>query len=280
MASFVIHNIAGERLLKLLEENYGFKFTLEQRDEFLLGNLIVDSSRLKFQKVEGKTTEESKKIFRNMVQQEKIATHFRDENDIDLCIQAPNLDKFENKYNSLLRNSLSTLGYLFHLYTDRMFFCQLFTSTFDTLDKDMKVTIYTRDTKMMRVIKNNSIYRVEEFWNGESKTSIYHDYTIMNKILLDYYGCSFDKDRLLKRVDSFTNPGIEEVDFNNIISVINKTATFISQSYEEKDSNLNIFDENMIKNFIDYVAIGFIQKYSELLELYNVNQNTRKRVLN
>ena len=71
MASFVIHNVAGERLLKLLEENYGVELSVDVKDEFLLGNLIVDSSRLNFQKLDGKTVEESKKIFRKMIQEEK-----------------------------------------------------------------------------------------------------------------------------------------------------------------------------------------------------------------
>ena len=46
MASFVVHNIAGEKFLQLLEES-GINLSPEQKDKFLLGNLIVDSSKIK-----------------------------------------------------------------------------------------------------------------------------------------------------------------------------------------------------------------------------------------
>ena len=148
MASFVIHNILGEQLLRLLEEDYDIKFNLQQRNEFLLGNLIVDSSRIKFLVEDGADIEESKNHYRNSIQEEKLFTHFRD-NDSDLCIQVPNLEKFENKYGYLLNNNLSVIGYLFHLYSDKMFFLKLFSSTFDTLDENMIPTIYNNKTKQM-----------------------------------------------------------------------------------------------------------------------------------
>lgn len=279
MASFVIHNIAGERLLKLLEDNYGVNLSVDKRYEFLLGNLIVDSSKLKFQKLDGMTEEKSKKVFRKRVQEEKKMTHFRNEDDTDLCIQVPNLSKFENKYGDLLSSSLAAIGYLFHLYTDKMFFEELFTSTFDTLDKRMMPTIYTSETKMMRVRKNNQIYTIEEFWDGDSKTSIYHDYTVMNKILLDYYGSSFDKDKLLDRVGTFVNPGIEEVEFSNVVSIINKTASFINDSYNVSDNTLNIFDEDIVKKFIDDNADNFINKYFNLFGLSKDNVKRYKKTI-
>jgi len=148
MASFVIHNIAGERLLKLLEE-YGVELSEDEKDEFLFGNLIVDSSRLKFLKIEGKSLEENKKIFRRLIQEEKKITHFRNEDDSSLCIQVPNLDKFENKYGSLLVGNLSAMGYLFHLYTDRMFFEDLFINILNYLDCQKIILRYTKKLKIV-----------------------------------------------------------------------------------------------------------------------------------
>ena len=106
MASFVIHNIAGEKLLNLLEENYGVRFTMEQKDLFLMSNLIVDSSMLKFDEKLGSNLDEAKKIHRKIIQEEKVRTHFRDDDDANLCIQVPNLEKFESKYSKLLEESL------------------------------------------------------------------------------------------------------------------------------------------------------------------------------
>ena len=102
MASFVVHNIAGEKFLQLLEES-GINLSPEQKDKFLLGNLIVDSSKIKKVIPEGVSAEELKKIkkyYRNLIQDEKIATHFRDNNDLELCIQKPDLSKFINKYGN------------------------------------------------------------------------------------------------------------------------------------------------------------------------------------
>lgn len=261
MASFVIHNIAGEKLLNLLEENYGIKLTQEQNDLFLMSNLIVDSSRVKFNGQLGDNLEEAKRIYRRKIQDEKVATHFRNNDDANLCIQVPNLEKFENKYSNLLNNELTAIGYLFHLYTDKVFFEDLFTKTFVTLDENNKPTIYDDKTKMILIKKNNSLCTVNDFWNGDNDKSIYNDYTLMNKILLDYYGSSFDKDRLLSNKHLFVNPGITEVDFSNIVSVIDKTELFIRDSYSVKNNNLNIFSEEDVISFINEVAFGFIERY-------------------
>ena len=46
MASFVIHTLAGETLLKELENKYGSSLGDDDTKKFLLGNLIVDSLKL------------------------------------------------------------------------------------------------------------------------------------------------------------------------------------------------------------------------------------------
>lgn len=274
MASFVIHNIAAEKLIKTLEEEYGVSIDKEAKNQFLLGNLIVDSSKLKYQQIEGKSPEESKKEYRKKTQLEKVSTHFRNEDDANLCIQKPNLDKFLNKYGMLMSLDLSALGYFYHLFTDKKFFDDLFTKSFDTLDENGNHTIYTSETKMMKVNKNNKICGIKEFWSPDSKTSIYHDYTVMNKILLEYYGSSFDKDGLSESSLDFVNPGIEEVDYSNITSIINKTDSFIKDSYSISDSELYVFDSEVVIEFISEVVYEFIQNY--LLYFVEANENSKE----
>lgn len=269
MASFVVHNIAGEKFLQLLEES-SINLSPEQKDKFLLGNLIVDSSKIKKVIPEGVSAEELKKIkkyYRNLIQDEKIATHFRDNNDLELCIQKPDLSKFINKYGNLFMEDISVLGYFFHLFTDKLFFEDLFKATFSCLDKDNKETNYAKEVTSMYVKKNGKIYNPMEFWNGDNKESIYHDYTVMNKILLEYYGCVFDKTRLLDSSKSFQNPGIEEVDYNNVGSVINKTNAFINESYATEDNTLYVFDYEMVKNFISVVVHNFFNTYYDLIKI-------------
>lgn len=273
MASFVIHNIAAEKLISVLEKEYRVNIDEKSKNHFLLGNLIVDSSKLKYQEIEGRSPEESKKEYRKKIQHEKVSTHFRNEDDANLCIQKPNLDKFLNKYGMLISLDLSALGYFFHLFTDKKFFDDLFTRSFDTLDEYGNHTIYTSETKLMKVNKNNKLCSIKDFWSSDSKSSIYHDYTVMNKILLEYYGSSFDKESLIQSSVDFINPGIDEVDYSNIVSIINKTDSFIMDSYLISSSELNVFDEEVVKKFISEVVDEFIQNY--LLYFVEANHNSK-----
>ena len=60
MASFVIHHIVGSKVLSILENEYGIKLSERQKQKFLLGNLIADSSKLKLVINEDATEEEIK----------------------------------------------------------------------------------------------------------------------------------------------------------------------------------------------------------------------------
>lgn len=268
MASFVIHHISGEVFLNELE-NKGVVLSDTEKKQFLLGNLIVDSSRIKKQIPENLSLgdqKEFKKRLRAEAQEEKRSTHFRAEDDYKLCIQAPNISSFIEKYKELITKNYTVLGYLYHLYVDKMFFNDLFNDTFVCLDKDGNETKYIANLVYMQIKKSGEIYPFEDFWSHDSCVSIYHDYTVMNKLLLEKYGTCFEKEKLLENYDIFfVNPGIEEVDYQNIINVVSKTDTFIKESYQVEDSSLNVFDKSRVENFIEQVARGFISSYSEVI---------------
>lgn len=281
MASFVIHKIAADKLLKLLEEEYGLLFSEDDKKQFQMGNLIVDSTRTKLVKKEGETDQEARRRYSKAVQQEKILTHFRSEEDQDLCIQVPQLESFTSKYQDLLNEkNIPAIAYLFHLFTDKNFFEDLFTKTFETLDEELNPTIYTSKTKHMLVKKNNQLYAVADFWDSHNPKSIYHDYTVMNKILLEHYDTSFDKASLLSSAPLFINPGIEEVDFENISTVINKTASFIDSSYKEENSTLHIFDQEQVKDFIESNARSFLSQYGTYFGLVQENNKQYQKTAN
>ncbi len=270
MASFVIHTIAAKRFLKVLEEQYNISISETLKDEFVLSNLIVDSSKIKFGIKEGESISDAKKRHRLAIQDEKIKTHFRSNDDLEQCIQSPKLELFTNKYQELLKKgNIKALGYLFHLYTDKVFFEELFPKSFDTLDENYTITDLTNKTRFIHVNKSNKICSMSEFWDITNPESIYHDYTVMNKILLETYQIGFDSEYLQMILSKFTNPGIEEVDFANITSVIKKTAQFIQESYDSQDKGLNIFEESQIISFIENVAISFINTYAEYLGVGN-----------
>lgn len=279
MASFVIHYVAGEEFLSTLEKEYGIEITPQERNDFLLGNLIVDSSRIKKEIPEGLNTEELKEFkmkLREEAQNEKVSTHFRLPDDANLCIQVPKLEKFLSQYKDLVKKDFSALGYLFHLYTDKIFFNDLFLDTFECIDKDGNPSIYQDEVVAMRVNKNGEVHPSAEFWNHDSPVSIYHDYTVMNKILLEYYGTAFDKEKLEEAALNFKNPGITEVDYENITSVINLTAKFIKESYAEEDTKLNVFKESSVKNFIKSISTNFINENPEIIK--SLPNNTRELI--
>lgn len=268
MASFVIHHIAGIRLLEILSDYYDINLTEVQKNQFLLGNLIVDSVKTKAtipSNLGDDEVKEMRRKFALMIQKEKNATHFRYESEQGLVIQVPNLNDFVDKYSRLIIDDFTVLGYFFHLYTDKMFFGDLFMDTFECLDREQNVTIYLKDVENVRIKKNNILCSINDFFDHKYSGSIYNDYTKINKILLDYYNIVFDQNKFLDAVRYFINPGVEEVDYSNIIEIINKTNTFISDSYKCNDSNLNVFDEEIIKKFIDNISKSFFENYDYLI---------------
>ena len=285
MASFVIHHTAGLNFLKQFEEKYHIVLTEEQKKQFLLGNLIVDSTNLKFIIPDGISQEELglvKNNFSRKVQEEKVSTHFRTSKDKDLCIQVPIIEKFVDKYNELIKSDMSALGYLFHLYTDKQFFGDLFEQSFECLDENMKQTIYIKLLKFIKIKQNGNIYLANDVFSKDSKVSIYDDYTVMNKIILNYYNIEFPFLDLCEYIDKFINPGIEEVDYNNIFEVLRKTKNYIEQSYSIESDKLNIFDVNEVKKFIPKLVDSFIVNYSNIIVeiIDNINEKTKIKRFN
>lgn len=251
MASYIIHHIAAEQFLSKLEQKYLISFNENEKNSFFVGNLIVDSSKLK---------NPSSKDY----QTEKKVTHFRNDENSNLCIKIPNIEMFLEKYSKYIVFDSSIFGYFFHLYTDKIFFEDLFNMTFTSLNSNMKETIYTNETKYILIKKNNKVVPYEEFWsNGNPKVySIYNDYTLMNKILIQNYGLETDLDKLLLFGMNLSNDYIEEVDYKNIKKVLNDMKQYIDKSNRIENMILNVFKYEDINNFIDYVcsnAINYIE---------------------
>ena len=270
MASFVIHYVAGIEFLKQIEKNYNINLTEEQKNNFILGNLIVDSTKLKFKVPKGLCSDEVvllKREYSMKLQAEKLSTHFRNHNDKDLCIQVPIVENFLSKYENIIKKDYSALGYLYHLYTDKIFFNNLFKESFECLDKEKKPTIYSKNLFFMRIIKNGKIYLADDVFNHDSNVSIYNDYTVMNKIILNHYNISFDFECFCNYArKNFINPGIWEVDYNNIFEVLKSTYEYIEQSNTIKDVSLNVFDPLLIEKFIPKTVSNFFEEYKPILD--------------
>ena len=70
----------------------------------------------------------------------------------------------------------------------------------------------------------------------------------------------------IKYFKTLVNPGIEEVDYSNVVNVINLTEEFINESIRLIDTSLNVLKEKEIINFIDNVTSDFL-KYLSLIKV-------------
>lgn len=190
----------------------------------------------------------------------KKITHFRNIEDSNLCIKIPNIEMFLKKYSKYISFNMSVFGYFFHLYTDKLFFEDLFNRTFTSLNENMDKTLYAPDAKYILIKKDNRVVPYKEFWsNDNSKAcSIYNDYTLMNKLLINYYGLVTDLDELLLFGCNLPNDCIEEVDYKNIKTVLNDMREYIYKSNLTQNTILEIFEYNDVINFIDYICSSTI----------------------
>ncbi len=272
MASFVIHDIVGERFLSAIEKKYNIKLTEQDKKSFLLGNLIPDLITEDKELPLNLSEEEQKEFYRQRkikVRKEKITTHFRTPDSLDLCIKIPECNLFINKYSELLTHDFSALGYLFHLFTDKLFFGELFDASFVFLDKEGKQTKYKKDVTSVKILKIRKTVPYDDFWNLKSPLNIYTDYTKMNKLLVETYGINIDKEELLEfSTQYFKNPGIEEVDYDRIGEIVTKLFIFIEGSYSIKDNELQAFDKATIRKFIEFLPKIFIKTYEVIINMY------------
>lgn len=278
MASFVIHYIASEKFLESLGSM--IKLSVSDINNFRLGNLIVDyhgNEPVFSDDLSDEELIEIRKIRRNKKIETKLKTHFRDVESTDLCVSLPNLDKFVNKYKELVCNDFSALGYLFHLYTDKVFFENLYNNVIECLDKDGNKTNIRDNNTHIKVKKSGLVYKVDDFWCGRD-ISIYDDYTSMNSYLLSCYEVSFDKHKLERyALDNFVNPGIEEVDYYKIFDVIDKVDEYINQGKNSNSNVLNIFDKQDVLNFIPMVVDGFWNCYESEISALISNSLVSRR---
>ncbi len=265
MASFVIHDIAGTEMLNVLKNKLGYEISPEDERKFLVGNLIPDSSKLQFPSLDPNLSKEELKVEKarrtQAIQSEKQITHFRPLDETDKNVQTPQLDVFIKKYRHLFPKDISVLGYLFHLYTDKLFFGDLFNNSFIFLDANYHNTDKVAATKFMLLKRDGKIYDVSEVFSTDGEVSLYRDYTRMNTLLLNKYHVTFDKEAFLSDAANISNPGIEEVTYGNVSLVISKTAQFIEESQNLADSTLRVFKQADVEDFIRSVTESFISTY-------------------
>ena len=253
MPSYVIHYICGNKLI----ENY--KVTPKEKALFLVGNLIPDSSKLLGNIETASIPGDFRKEHRDEIQNEKFTTHFRNPKERNNVIMLPYPEKFKEKYGI---KDLVSLGYYYHLCTDKYFFNEIWKKSFEFLTETLRKTSSKEEAKYVRVKKNNKIIPIKDFYSSKH---LYHDYTIMNKLLLEHFNLSFDKDELIRYLDEINN-NFDEVDFNNLESVIKDTLFYIEESQNITDNDLEVFNKDIIINFINELNEKFTGENKHVLK--------------
>ena len=256
MASHVMHYTAGDRLTSNLRLSENIK------KGFMLGNMIVDSSKIYGNEQDPEKRTQIKDMYRYQIQDEKTATHFRIAEDANKNVQLCDLKRFLEKYGDKLDNP-TVLGYFFHLYTDNRFFKELFDEHFTFFDELGNETEIWNKNNNVKITKSGIVVPNDEFW---SEKYYYGDFTKMNSLILKHYNITFNNgDILRKALELYKNPGIEETEFKNIDSIIIEGEQYIKQSESMKDSILNVFNQDRVIDFFDEVGEKFQEEYPSLV---------------
>lgn len=174
---------------------------------------------------------------------EKSQSHFRLKERYGKMVEYPELDLFLDKYKGLLYDS-SVLGYYYHLYIDRKFFTEYYPRVLKYLNADMKEEVEREKVQWTYVCRTGEILPVQKFL---SKEYYYGDFTRMNTWLVEQFQLPLDLDTRVK------NPGIEEVDYQQVETVLEELKGYLGVPAEAA-YDLKVFDLQDLLNFLGDAA--------------------------
>jgi hypothetical protein len=165
----------------------------------------------------------------------KINSHFLTN---PLKPEIPNISKFIELYKNDINNDFE-LGYLIHLYTDKLWF----SGFIDNLVLNTSVKLIDGDYV---------IFEPEEI-----KKLIYNDYTNINIDLIDYYNLDL---KLFYEEFTYPSSKIKEIPMDKLRLIIDQMGIIIENSGKEKNY---IFDIYSVTDFIEKSATEI---YNYLIE--------------
>lgn len=174
---------------------------------------------------------------------DKLISHFRSPARCGQRIEYPELDSFLNKYESLLGDS-SVLGYYYHLFIDRKFFLEHLPKIVTFLGKNGQEESETVKVVAARLNNTGEVIPIEQFFSEEY---YYGDFTKMNTYLLERYQLPMNLDVNVK------NPGIEEVDYQDVKKALEQLESYLEVPMEAVDS-LRVFDLKQLLAFLEEAA--------------------------
>ena len=254
MPSFAIHTVCGIELLKKL------KVDDNSKGDFIIGNILPDVSRVR----DYKNKDDLDK--RKSIQDRKMITHFRVDDDI--VLQYPDLNKFLDKYEGSVKKNIISLAYFFHLYTDYYYFKIFLNDILCFYDKDMNITNSKKNVYYVKILRNNEVYEFKKLFNKLGNDSIYNDYSISNKYLINKYNLNIDYDDLIEYIDQegFTTE-IKESNSLFAYYAIIKLRKYL-KDLEIVDDKLRYFTYEEFDSLVENIINNFIKDYGYLLDNY------------
>lgn len=227
MPGYILHLTAAKMLLSMLPEYPQFSNIQTQENDFLMGNLLPDTTA------------------------NKAASHFRNPVYHNHMMIYPDMDAFLCKYRSLLHNA-SCFGYYFHLYIDRKFFKDYIPQVVTFLDKNGAVTEMKCDIAHVHIKKTDSLISSSDYL---SEQYYYGDFTKMNTYLVERFRIPLSLDT------DIANPGIEEVDYKAVENVLRELRTYMTVPASAVDV-LTVFDMEHLLNFLYSATEEFLKNNS------------------
>ena len=194
------------------------------RDAFEVGNLIPDSVS------------------------DKTFSHFRHPAKNEKFIVYPDFELFSGKYQHLFHNS-SVLGYYFHLYIDKRYTLEYLPQVVSFYDETGKEAFDRVDITHARIKRTGELVPLKTFFSEEH---YYGDFTKLNTHLINRFNLSVDLNETIQ------NPGIEEVDYTNIIKIKQQLNEYLDVP-ENAAYQLSVFDAEHLIAFLESLIDGFIE---------------------
>ncbi|MEG2712529.1 MAG: zinc dependent phospholipase C family protein [Clostridia bacterium] len=184
----------------------------------------------------------------------KAVTHFRDKSPNFYTV--PDLNRFISKYADRLDEDF-VLGYLCHLYADKVFSNIFLPKTAPTLDVNLEPTLLFSDSVYIKNMKDCSIYKVTDY---TSDTGLYADYSKLSDDVGKFFNVPFTYEY------STEDPNMEEIDSSKLLKIQEECIKYYNEStstFYENNEDTQFIDKCKYINFIDKYSTYFASSLKE-----------------
>lgn len=224
MPGYILHLTAARMYLDLLPSTDPLKYNPIFQNDFFAGNLLPDAVA------------------------QKKESHFRDPSYCDYFIEWPHPKFFLHKYAYLLSKPVC-LGYYLHLYIDKMFFRDYLPQVAEYYDVNNQITELRKNVHHVLLKKSGEKIPLPSYLSDEY---YYGDYTRMNTWLMERF-------QLPEKLDPVSNPGITEVDFQNLDKVMSELDAYKKIS-PDAINELKVFDAEKLILFLQECCLSFYRR--------------------